>query len=386
MLIEYKGKKSIRKIPNELIRTHLEKVKAFQGLFHSDWQNLVIWGDNFSGLNLLLEESKIKGKVRLVYIDPPFATNQVFKTGNGRTATISRSEADAIAYSDTLTGPEYLEFLRERFVLLKKLLAPDGAIYVHIDCKMGHYVKIIMDEIFGPERFINDITRIKCNPKNFARKGFGNVKDMVLFYSKTAKYIWNDPRENLTEDDVKRLFTKMTPGGRRYTTTPLHAPGETKNGPTGQQWRMMRPPRGRHWRYHPKELEALAQTGLIEWSSTGNPRKIIYADEALEKGKKRQDVWEFKDPAYPTYPTEKNLDMIKMMIEASSNPDDVILDCFAGSGTTLVAAEIAGRRWIGIDSSEVAVQTCCDRLCGIREHTPFTFYKVRKDKGKTDGK
>jgi adenine-specific DNA-methyltransferase len=384
MLIDYKGKKPIQAIPNVPVSIHLEKTRTFQGLLQSDWQNMLILGDNFSALKLLLENPKFKGNVRLVYIDPPFSTNQVFRTGNGRTATISRSEDDSVAYRDILTGPEYLEFLRERLILLKKILASDGTIYIHIDCKMGHYVKIIMDEIFGPERFINDITRIKCNPKNFDRKGFGNVKDMILFYSKTSEYIWNDPREDLTEADVKRLFTKLTEDGRHYTTTPLHAPGETKNGPTGKPWRKMQPPKGRHWRYPPKELEALEKAGLIEWSPTGNPRKIIYADDVLAKGKKRQDVWEFKDPAYPTYPTEKNIDMLRMIIETSSNPDDMVLDCFAGSGTTMVAAEITGRRWVGIDNSEAAIKACCDRLRGIREHTPFTLYRVQTNKGNSD--
>ena len=202
-----------------------------------------------------------------------------------------------------------------------------------------------MDEIFGPDRFINDITRIKCNPKNFERKAYGNIKDMILFYSKTSKYVWNDPREELTEEDIKRLFPKIDSNGRRYTTTPLHAPGETKNGPTGQPWRGIKPPKGRHWRYPPEELERLDKMGLIEWSSTGNPRKKIYVDDVLAKGKKRQDVWELKDPPYPTYPTEKNLEMLKTIIEASSNPDDIVLDCFVGSGTTIVAAEKTGRRW-----------------------------------------
>lgn len=384
MLINYKGKKPINAIPNVPVTIHLEKKRTFQGLLHSDWQNMLILGDNFSALKLLIENPRFKGNVRLVYIDPPFSTNQVFRTGNGRTATISRSEGDSVAYRDTLGGPDYLEFLRERLVLLKEILASDGTIYIHIDCKMGHYVKIIMDEIFGPERFINDITRIKCNPKNFDRKGFGNVKDMILFYSKTSEYIWNDPREDLTEADVERLFSKLTEDGRRYTTTPLHAPGETKNGPTGQPWRKMQPPKGRHWRYPPKDLEALEKKGLIEWSPTGNPRKIIYADDVLAKGKKRQDVWEFKDPAYPTYPTEKNIDMLRMIIETSSNSGDMILDCFAGC-TTMVAAEITGRRWIGIDNSEAAIKVCCDHLSEICENTPFILYEVQKNKDKSDG-
>ncbi len=331
----------------------LKKVKSFGQKRLDSWNNMLIFGDNLIVLENLLKEQNIAGKVRLVYIDPPFSTNHDFRSGKFRTSTVSYSSEDEMAYEDNLVGAEYLDFLRRRLILLRELLADNGSIYLHIDWKMGHYVKVLMDEIFGQERFINDITRIKCNPKNFERKGYGNIKDMILFYSKTDRYVWNEPREEISGEDIWRLFPKTGKDGRKYTTTPLHAPGETRIGPTGQPWKGLKPPNGRHWRYSPDELDRLEEHGLIEWSPTGNPRKKIYADEVLAKGKKRQDIWEFKDPPYPTYPTEKNLEMLKVIIEASSNPNDIVLDCFAGSGTALVAAEEMGRRWIGIDNSKV---------------------------------
>ena len=100
--------------------------------------------------------------------------------------------------------------------------------------------------------------------------------------------------------------------------------------------------------------------GLIEWSANGNPRKIIYADE--KEGKKVQDIWEFKDPQYPLYPTEKNLDMLKLIVEMSSNKNSIVLDFFCGSGTTLVAAEALGRNWIGIDNSTIAIETATKKI------------------------
>jgi len=233
-----------------------------------------------------------------------------------------------------------------------------------------------MDEIFGEDHFINDIARIKCNPKNFPRKAYGNIKDMILFYSKTDNYVWNESLEDYTEEEIRRLFPKIDKYGRRYTTNPLHAPGETKNGPTGQPWRGMLPPKGRHWRYPPEVLEQLDRQGLIEWSSTGNPRKKIYADEYIKKKKKRQDIWKFKDPAYPKYPTEKNLEMLKVIVKASSNPNDLVLDCFAGSGTTLVAAEQLGRRWIGADNSPLAIKTSLERLLALKRCRAFTLYNA----------
>ncbi len=341
------------------------------------WRNMLIWGDNLPALRTLLEDSSVAGKVRLVYIDPPFATNQEFRSGSSRTSTVSYSAEDMQAYEDRIVGLEYIEFLRQRLLLLRELLADDGSIYVHIDWKMGHYVKVLMDEVFGQERFINDITRIKCNPKNFERKAYGNIKDMILFYSKTERYVWNEPREDMTQEDIERLFPKVDEKGRRYTTTPLHAPGETRNGPTGQAWRGLTPPRGRHWRYSPDELDRLDALGLIEWSSTGNPRKKIYADEMLARGKKRQDIWEFKDPPYPLYPTEKNLEMLKVIVEASSNPDDIVLDCFAGSGTALVAAEELKRRWVGIDHSKVAIDTALRRLLSKKGCSAFVLYELK---------
>ncbi|MEM3761029.1 MAG: site-specific DNA-methyltransferase [Candidatus Bathyarchaeia archaeon] len=311
-------------------------------------------------MSYLLNKCDLKGKIDLVYIDPPFSTNNLFRVSESRANTISRSNSDTIAYDDSLIGDDYLEFIRERLILLRELLSDKGSIYVHVDYKIGHYIKVLMDEIFGKQNFLNDLTRIKCNPKNFERKAYGNVKDMILFYSKTGNHIWNNPKAPLSDDDIKRLFKKIDKDGRRYTTVPLHAPGETKNGATGQAWRGMMPPKGRHWRSSPSELQKLDALGLIEWSETGVPRKKIYADE--KDGKKIQDILEFKDPQKPLYPTEKNLELLKLIISASSNKDSIVLDCFCGSGTTLVAAQQLGRTWIGIDKSDEAIKVALKRL------------------------
>ncbi|MYB68620.1 MAG: site-specific DNA-methyltransferase [Gemmatimonadetes bacterium] len=151
--------------------------------------NLLIQGDNIKGLYYLLRERNLQGKIDLVYIDPPFATGSNFTITEDRAATISNSRSGSIAYSDRLTGFEFIEFLRERLLLLRELLSVKGSIYLHIDYKIGHYVKVMMDEVFGMENFRNDIARVKCNPKNFKRIGYGNVKDMILFYSKTSRPI-----------------------------------------------------------------------------------------------------------------------------------------------------------------------------------------------------
>ncbi len=320
--------------------------------------NYLICGDNLPVLKTLAIKHNLK--VDLIYIDPPFATNNVFRIGSNRANTISSNIDGELAYSDTLQGSDFLEFLRERLIFAKEILSENGSIYLHIDYKIGHYVKILMDEIFGCRNFRNDITRIKCNPKNFDRNAYGNIKDLILFYSKSDNIIWNSPVVSYTQDDIEKLFKKVDKDGRRYTTIPLHAPGETKNGLTSTEFRGIKPPEGRHWRCAPKELEELDAIGLIEWSSNGVPRKIIYADE--REGKKMQDIWEFKDPQYPLYPTEKNIDLLKNIIVASSNPDSVVMDFFCGSGTTLLAANQLGRRWIGIDASEKAIEIVKEKL------------------------
>ena len=338
--------------------------------------NKLIQGENLTALRSLLES--YRGRVSLIYIDPPFATNGEYRVGDTRTGTVSSSPADTLAYTDTLVGAEFLDFLRERLVLLRELLADNGSIYLHIDYKIGHYVKILMDEVFGQRNFRNDITRIKCNPKNFPRKGYGNVKDLILFYSKSGNVIWNDPQVPLSEADKARLFRKVDADGRRYTTIPLHAPGETVNGSTGQAWRGLLPPRGRHWRSEPAVLEELDRQGLIEWSANRVPRKKIFADEKATR--RMQDIWEFKDPPYPVYPTQKNLELLQFIIATSSNSGDLVLDCFCGSGTTLLAAQSMNRRWIGIDNSEPAIAAARKRLAempgGLFAETGYEFLRV----------
>jgi len=355
MIIVYNNKKSEDDIVKKTSRVNLESISG------KGRKNKLIHADNLSALKTLLDD--FAGKIDLIYIDPPFATNGHFKIGDDRANTISSSNADVVAYSDTIVGPDFLEFLRERLIFLRELLSERGSIYLHIDYKIGHYVKLIMDEIFGRNMFRNDITRIKCNPKNFQRKAYGNIKDLILFYSRSTDPIWNDPRIPFSEDDEGRLFKKIDKDGRKYTTIPLHAPGETINGNTGKEWKGMKPPKGRHWRSEPAVLEEWDKQGLVEWSTNGVPRKKIFFDE--KDGKKMQDIWEFKDPQYPKYPTEKSLDLLKFIIEASSNEGDLVLDCFCGSGTTLVAAQSLNRHWIGIDKSEQAIKVTQKKLSQI---------------------
>jgi adenine-specific DNA-methyltransferase len=325
-------------------------------------ENRLYYGDNLPILASLSEDNSIEGQVRLIYIDPPFATKSVFQ---------SRSQTDA--YSDLLSGNNYIEFIRQRLIFFRELLAEDGSIYVHLDENMAFYIKVIMDEIFGQRNFRNWITRKKCNPKNYTRKTYGNISDFILFYTKSDTYVWNRPVEEWTDLRANKEYEYIEKEtGRRYKKVPIHAPG-VRNGETGKPWRGMNPPPGKHWQYPPKTLDEMDARGEIYWSATGNPRRKIYLDTS--SGIPVQDIWlEFRDAHNQNikitgYPTEKNPDLLARIIRGSSNPNDLVLDCFSGSGTTLSVASELGRRWIGIDNSSEAISTTlrrfakgCDRM------------------------
>lgn len=321
---------------------------------HGGGTNSFFFGDNADVLRYLLSQGFAK-KVRLVYIDPPFATASVFLGRNQRQA-----------YSDALCGSPFIEFLRERLVLLRELLADDGSIYLHLDNKMTFQMKIIMDEIFGSQNFRSFITRKKCSTKNYTKRTYGNVSDYIMFYSKSDAFVWNRPFEpwNLERMLEEYPYTEQKTG-RRYKKVPLHAPG-TRNGDTGKPWRGKMPPPGKHWQYTPQKLDELDAAGEIYWSPTGNPRRMVFCEP--DKGIPIQDIWlNYRDSinqAQKTtgYPTEKNLDMLKLIVTASSNPGDLVLDCFAGGGSTLEAAFCLQRNWIGADSSPESLNAIIKRF------------------------
>lgn len=348
MELVYPNKKSAERMRSLIA----EASRANPPLEIGSSKGCVFIGDNFPVMAQLLP--LWGGKVDLVYIDPPFNTSGTFVYDSAHVATVSRSLGATVAYDDNLSTEEYLEFMRERLFLIHELLSPCGTLYFHIDTKMGHYIKVLLDEVFGTENFLNDVSRLKSNPKNFSRRAFGNEKDSILVYSKSpGKNIFNDIREPLSEAEVADRFTKVDSDGRRYTTVPCHAPGETRNGPTGGPWKGVLPPKGRHWRSSPAELDKLDAEGMIEWSANNVPRIKRYADKS--QGKKIQDIWlEYKDPQYPLYPTQKNPAMMDLIVRQSSVEGSVVMDCFCGSGAFLKAGLARSRFVIGVEKSPVA--------------------------------
>lgn len=311
--------------------------------------------DNINVLSDLVEDKDVCGKVTLIYIDPPYNTGGAFETRDFK-----------YAYNDRFTMQDYLSFMRERLELMHRLLSKEGSIYVHLDSNMVFHVKVMMDEIFGVQNFKGMITRKKCKSKNCTRKTYGNISDYILFYSKSDNPVWNRPYEAWSEEKIAKEYPFIEEfTGRRYKKVPIHAPG-TRNGATGGPWRGMMPPEGKHWQFTPEKLDEMDARGEIYWSSNGNPRRKVYLDNS--NGVPVQDIWldyldiNNQNTLITGYPTEKNIDMLKRIIETSSRPGDLVLDCFAGSGTTLVAAEELGRQWIGVDIGDEAISTIKNRF------------------------
>ncbi len=329
----YAGKEREEDILADTMAVPLQKVKTFRnGNSSNGWTNMLIFGDNLQVLKTLLQmkqEGKLKNAdgtpgVRLVYIDPPFATKQEF-----------RGSQDQKAYQDKIAGARFLEFLRKRLVFLRELLSEDGSIYVHLDWKKGHYVKVLMDEVFGEKNFQNEVTWYYPNKIPDKRKPmFTSAADMILFYAK---------------NDGNQLFVPQ------YYAVPPHK------------------------RAREIKINGIKQSLKDE---KGNVIHQVYDKRLVDC------VWTIPSLAGTSgeqigYPTQKPEALLDRIIKASSNPGDLVLDCFAGSGTTLAVAEKLGRRWIGVDCGKLAIYTMQKRLLNITESKDLEDPQKEKKYGKS---
>jgi len=362
--INYEGKVSIHDILNSGVKN---KYELILGGHH---QNDLFFGDNLDVLRYLIQEKKLVGKIKLVYIDPPYGTNSIFQSRHQKSS-----------YKDDLVGSHYIEFIRRRLLLLRELLTDDGSIYVHLDGNMAFQIKLVLDEIFGSKNFRGFITRKKCSNKNSTKKTYGNISDYLIFYSKSDSFTWHRPSDAWSDEKIAKEYPCIDEKtGRKYKKVPIHAPG-MRNGQTGKEWRGKFPPEGKHWQYTPAKLDELDAKDEIYWSSNGNPRRKVFLD--MDKGIPVQDIWlDVQDSLNQNikitgYPTEKNPFLMERIIEASSNQGDIVLDCFAGSGTTLDLADQLKRRWIGIDNSSEAIRNIFNRFYrGLEEMGDYVSRKV----------
>ena len=388
----YADKEREEDILADTMAVPLQPVKTFRnGEDGNGWTNMLIFGDNLQVLKTLLQmkqEGKLKNAdgtpgVRLVYIDPPFATRQEF-----------RGSQDQKAYQDKIAGAKFLEFLRKRLVFLRELLSENGSIYVHLDWKKVHYIKTLMDEVVGENNFQSEIYWKRTTARS-GSKYYNNIVDNILFYTKSEDFKWNQLYSEYSQEYIETMFRYVDKNGRRYRESPLTAPSRS-SGKSGQVWRNINPNRvgkGRHWAipgYVLKELsdqakedtilslEELDKLGRIVWSKNEMPNIKQYQDEL--SGVELQNIWLDIGIAKGDYPTQKPEALLARIIKASSNPGDLVLDCFAGSGTTLAVAEKLGRRWIGVDCGKLAIYTMQKRLLNITESKDLENLKKKYGK------
>ncbi len=346
--LTYYGKETKEQIIAQTYAAPLQEDRRFAGVVTSEWTNMLIFGDNLQVLKSLIE-MKRAGKLknadgtegaRLIYIDPPFASKQDFTN-------------DEKAYSDKMKGAEFLEWLRKRLVLLKEIMSVDGSIFVHLDWRKSHYMKVLMDEIFGEGNFRNEIvwhygTYVGNTKNNFPRK-----HDTILVYGRSMdQRVFFPQRDGKPENDAnyKRWENYFN----------------ENNEITGANY--------------PKDDSKF--DGYVKRFIKENKRKPKKGDVLLKvDGKLVDSVWDIQsvNPMAKEkngYPTQKPEELLKRIILSSSKEGDIVLDCFGGSGTTAAVAERLGRRWITVDIGKLSIYTIQKRIVDIENYSDFAVYNA----------
>jgi len=361
--LEYAGKMKREEVLARTPAAPWQLVRSFcSERPHTDkrWRNLLVWGDNLLALRELLADQQgpnrfgTRGKIRLISIDPPFATRQDFMKDKEK------------AYRDKVLGAQFIEFLRRRLILFRELLADDGSIFVHLDLKKGHYMKAVLDEVFGEENFRNEIAWQRTYAHSDATR-FGIVHDTLYFYSKSDDYLFNKQSKAHSASYIASHYSQVDADDRRFRLITMTGAGQ--GPPRKFNGKMIPPPAGRHWTYKQNKIDELLAEKKIVFVSTGQPNLKVYLDEM--DGTVIQSIWQDIPPVNPVgrertgYPTQKPEQLLQRIIKSSTNPDDIVLDCFGGSGTAPVVAEKLGRRWIAMDCGKLAIYTMQKRLFSL---------------------
>lgn len=364
--LKWAGKRPFKGVPYypaQLKESYDNTPPRVSGEIDDGWRNRIYWGDNLQVMAHLMRE--FRGKVNLIYIDPPFDSKADYKKKielRGKSAASDTSAFEEKQYGDIWTNDEYLQFMYERLILCRELLSDTGSIYVHMDEKRSHYIKAIMDDIFGPNNFrreiIWDITVLsgfKTIAPNWVRG-----HDTILYYSKSNDVIFNKLKQPHTQDYID-MFNKTNEDGERFMVAhglKRYLKDVIKKGkPYGDVW------------------DDLLSYQVVR-KQLANVRTIDELREILSDEKTIQnisDVWDnvMSFQQQPTssenyaYPTQKPEALLERIIKASSNPGDLVFDCFMGSGTTQAVAMKLGRRFLGADINLGAVQTTTKRLLNV---------------------
>jgi adenine-specific DNA-methyltransferase len=374
---------------NESAQDRRRNLELFASGRDTEWRDRLIWGDKKYVLPSLLPE--FAGKVNLIYIDPPFGTGADFSL----MASIPESDdffekqpsiIEQKAYRDTWGGgvDSYVRWFYEAAVCLRDLLCEDGSLYVHLDFNVGHYVKVALDEIFGVNSFRNEIVWRRTSAHANVSQRYGNVHDVLLYYTKSEKFTWNQQFAPYDEEYIATFFDQVDEKGRKYARRDLTAGMDRASKGQIYTWRGITPPPSRCWSMTKDKMDALDAAGKIHWpqKSGGMPRLKLYPEEL--PGTPLQDLWANIPQLHNLaaerlgYPTQKPEALLERVIKTSSNESDLVLDCFVGSGTTAAVAEKLNRRWIACDLSRFAIHTTRKRLLGIPKVKPFAVQNLGK--------
>lgn len=348
--------------------------KEVYGESVNDWMNKIFWGDNLQVMSHLLKE--YRGKVDLIYIDPPFDSKADYKKViklKSKTVSNDHSSFEEKQYTDVWSNDSYLQFLYERIILLKELLSDTGSIYVHCDYQKSHYIRLILDEVFGQKNLVNELIWRRKQATSYASKQFGVTTDTLFWYSKSSVFTFNpiySKHDDNTQNYIKERFVYDDGDGRKYMKSPLVNSLYRPN--LRYEFHGVNPPPN-GWLYKQERLEELFLKNELVMPSHPDGRiyRKIYEDEY--KGQLIQNIWLDIPIVNPmasereNYPTQKPEALLKRIIEVSSSPGDIVFDCFMGSGTTQAAAMKLGRRFIGADINLGAIQTTTKRLIKVAD-------------------
>jgi adenine-specific DNA-methyltransferase len=375
---------------NESVVDRQRTLELFSTGRETEWRNRLIWGDKKYVLPSLLPE--FAGKVNLIYIDPPFDTGADFSF----TATIPHPEEDSLettsftkepsileqkAYRDTWGKglDSYLEWFYETVVWAGELMSENGSIYVHLDWHVGHYAKTVLDEVFGQDSCQNEIIWKRTSARSDSHT-FNHIHDVIYLYARGA-FTFNDTYVKHDTDYIESKYVHVDSKGRRFRLDNITSPNPRPN--MTYVWRGHHPP-ALGWRYSKETMQRLHDEGRIWYpnSKDKRPQLIRYLDES--QGQPATSIWTDVSPVNSqaaervNYDTQKPEALLERIIKASSNEGDLVLDCFAGSGTTLAVAEKLNRRWIGTDLGRFAIHTTRKRLLSIPGVKPFAVQNLGK--------
>ncbi|MGO9269783.1 MAG: DNA methyltransferase [Terriglobia bacterium] len=330
---------------------------------------VIYCGDNLEQLKKLPDAC-----VDLIYIDPPFNSNRNYEVFWGETK-------EKRAFEDRHASTQaYIEFMRPRCVELARVLKRTGSFYYHCDWHASHYVKVMLDQIFGENLFQNEIVWKRSAAHSDSKQGatqYGRIHDVLLLYSGGGVLAFNTQYVPYDAAYTDSHYRHLDPdSGRRYRKDNLTA--NKPGGDTSYEWKGVRPYKGRYWAFSKAKMEEFERQGRLVYTKSGMPEYKRYLDEM--PGSPLQDVWDdipvLNSQARERlgYPTQKPLTLLQRIITVSSNPRDIVLDAFCGCGTALVAAENLDRQWIGIDISPTACRVMAKRLrdvCRLREDEEY---------------